>query len=152
MSGRRILLREEDGACFARTSDHSSGRRRWWTYIGKFAKRVSVVDDDEEDVEAFDQIGGVLPLNPRWLAENFPDSWPTAAAAKKDVSRQSKRGHLSNLITIRKVSPSGLQYKANGARKWSKCLSTSNDARHVEKVLESLLGQKVAVRLAKARP
>lgn len=101
---------------------------------------------------AFDQIGGVLPLNPRWLAENFPDSWPTAAAAKKDVSRQSKRGHLSNLITIRKVSPSGLQYKANGARKWSKCLSTSNDARHVEKVLESLLGQKVAVRLAKARP
>ena len=49
---------------------------------------------------AFRATRDVLPLSPDWLTANFSQFWPTAAAAKKDVQRQSRKGHFTNSWTV----------------------------------------------------
>jgi hypothetical protein len=90
------------------------------------------------------QENGVLPLNAKWLAANYPDLWPTEAAAKKDIGR--KRGQTSNINIINKMSPFVHEYKPSRQRTWSRCLSRFSDPETVAKTLTIALGGPVSVK------
>ena len=101
---------------------------------------------------AWDAAAGVLPLNPTWLAANHPGLWTTAAAAKLDVRRTRKKGQFPNISSIRKLILFGFDYKLPGQRRWSQCLSASNDVRRVKAALKRMVGQAVTVRPVARRP
>lgn len=90
---------------------------------------------------------GVLPLNPKWLAANYPDLWATEAAAKKDIGR--KKGQISISNTIGKMSLLESQYRPAGQRSWSRCLSAQNDPQYVQSALQALFGTSVKYRIGK---
>lgn len=90
------------------------------------------------------QENGILPLNAKWLTANYPDLWPTEAAAKKDVGR--KRGQTPNINTISKMSPFAHEYKPPHQRAWSRCLSRFADPETVAKALRIALGWPVSVK------
>jgi hypothetical protein len=97
--------------------------------------------------QAWDRGHGVLPLQPAWLAATFPDLWASEGAAKKDVPRAGrKRGQLSNKTSIRNLSLFEFEYKRATARRWSRCLATSNESGPVQRQLSRLLGEQVQVR------
>jgi hypothetical protein len=90
------------------------------------------------------QADGVLPLRPDWLAANYPDLWPTAEAARKDVGH--KTGQSSNINIIRKMSVSEYKYKSASQRRWSRCLSRFSDLETIAKTLATILGEPISVR------
>jgi len=87
----------------------------------------------------------VMPLAPDWLASNFPQLWPTAAAAKKDVQRGVKKGQITNRFSIGKTSPFTFDYRKAGQRRASQCLSMVSDPIVVATALSGLLGHPVMV-------
>ena len=94
---------------------------------------------------AFDlQADGVLPLNAKWLATNYPKLWLTEAAAKKDVGR--KKGHVPNRNNIRKMSL--FKYKSASQRNWSSCLSRFDDPAIVAETLTTALGEPITAKPA----
>lgn len=95
--------------------------------------------------QAWATCNGTLPLNPDWLAAKFTNLWPTPAAAKKDIGRASKKGQLSNGISLRKMSLFQHHYRLPGQRRWSGCLSEHADPKPVALALTSLVGAKVIV-------
>jgi len=90
------------------------------------------------------QADGVLPLNAKWLAENYPDLWPTEAAAKKDMGR--RKGQTSNINIIRTMSPFEFQYKPSRQRKWSRCLSRFDDHEIIAKTLTIAQGEVITAK------
>lgn len=130
----------------------------------KFKKKVIVLsnlplDLDVDELRTWEELmhgtrlerawqasGGVLPLDPAWLAADKARGWVTAAAAKKDVSRAPKRGQFPNIDSIRKMSLFGFEYKTAGQRRWSKCLSSFAAVRRLERDLGKLVGKVVTVR------
>lgn len=93
------------------------------------------------------QSHGVLPLEKNWLAANHPDLWPSAAAAGKDISRKKGQKPIS---TIGKMSLFSLEYKPTKQKRWSSCLSASNDPQIAQEALQALLGKPVTCRIPKA--
>jgi hypothetical protein len=91
---------------------------------------------------------GVLPLNAAWLTATFPDLWPTAAAAKQNVGRTIKKEQNPNRNTIRKMFPFAHEYRTDGQRRWSRCLSRFPDATSTEAALQRLVGSTAKVRPA----
>ena len=89
---------------------------------------------------------GTLPLNPDWLAAKFTGLWPTAAAAKKDIGRRRRKGHLSVENLLGKMSLFQHHYRMPGQRRWSTCLSVHADPKAVALALEKLVGSGVKVR------
>lgn len=89
---------------------------------------------------------GILPLNPHWLANQYPALWATESAAKKDVQRAIQKGHFSNINTIRKMSLLIFQYRLPNQSRWSRCLSTLAALPDVATALSKVLGQAVKVR------
>jgi hypothetical protein len=95
---------------------------------------------------------GVLPLRPKWLSDRFEALWPTEKAAKEDVARTHgeglKKAHISNNISIGKLSPFGYyyQYKYPSQRNWSWCLADSPEPFLVQQQLMALLNEAVQVR------
>lgn len=87
----------------------------------------------------------VMPLSPDWLAEAHSDLWPTAAAAKKDVQRQARKGQITNRFSIYKMSPFAFEYRVPGQRRASYCLSRVADPDAVSTALIGLLGVPVRV-------
>ena len=100
----------------------------------------------------FRQADGVLPLRPEWLAANYPDLWPTAEAARKDVGR--KTGQSSNINIIRRMSAFDYQYKPASQRRWSRCLSRFADAETTAQKLTIALGEVISIKpmLQSGRP
>ena len=95
------------------------------------------------------QTDGVLPLNAQWLATNYPDLWPSAEAAKKDVARKRGQKPISN--TKGKLSPFEYHYKPAGIRAWSRCLSRFDDLETVAKTLTNALGSPVSAKAPKIK-
>jgi hypothetical protein len=95
---------------------------------------------------AWDQLNGVLPLNPAWLTGRFPDLWHSGAAAKQDVLAERKKDVLSNSISIGKLILFEYEYKAAGQRRWSHGLSTWDDLEAVKTELDALIALPVTVR------
>lgn len=93
---------------------------------------------------AWGQLNGVLPLSPALLAERFPDLWSTAAAAKSDVSGAVKRGVFSNSLSIRNLVR--FEFKSAKQRRWSLCVSNTENAESVQRELVRLTGHPVTVR------
>lgn len=95
---------------------------------------------------------GVLPLRPKWLSDRFMALWPTEKAAKEDVTRTYgegfKKAHISNSISIGKLSPFGYyyQYKYRSQRQWSWCLADSPEPALVQQQLKLLLNEAVQLR------
>jgi hypothetical protein len=87
------------------------------------------------------QSQGVLPLEKNWLAANHPDLWSSPAAAGKDISRKKGQKPIS---TIGKMSLFNLEYKPPKQKRWSWCLSASNDPQIAQEALQALLGQPVS--------
>lgn len=96
--------------------------------------------------QALDANGGTLPLAPAWLVDHYPQHWSTAAAAKKDVQRELKKGHFSTSISIRKMSPLTYQYRLPGQRRWSQCLSRLRTVKKVLAALKRMVGKGVEVK------
>lgn len=96
--------------------------------------------------QAWSRSIGPMPLAPYWLAETFPDLWPSAAAAKKDVQRQIQKGLFTNRFTIGKMSPLTFNYRGATQSRWSKCLSRVADLQAVSEALEAVLGHPVRVK------
>jgi len=96
---------------------------------------------------------GVLPLRPKWLSDRFGALWSTEKAAKEDVTRTHgegfKKAHISNSISIGKLSPFGYyyQYKYPGQRQWSWCLADAPEPVLVQRLMEVLLDETVTVRI-----
>jgi hypothetical protein len=95
---------------------------------------------------------GVLPLRPKWLSDRFGALWSTEKSAKEDVTRTHgegfKKAHISNSISIGKLSPFGYyyQYKYPSQRHWSWCLADSPEPVLVRQQLTALLNEAVQVR------
>lgn len=96
--------------------------------------------------QAWQKAGDVMPLSSDWLAATHSDLWPTAAAAKKDVQRASKKGQITNRFSIRKMSPFTFEYRAPGQRRASCCLSRVSDPITVSVALSSVLGHPTTVK------
>lgn len=102
--------------------------------------------------QAFRSAGDVLPLSPDWLAANFPQFWPTTAAAKKDVQRQTRKGQFTNRYSIYKMSLSSFEYRVAGQGRASYCMSRLPDSATVSEALGGLLGRPVTVSGPRAAP
>jgi len=96
--------------------------------------------------QAMANTSGVLPLNARWLANQYPALWATENAAKKDLQRAIQKGHFSNINTIRKMSLLIFRYRTLKQSRWSGCLSTLASVTEVATALSKVLGQAVKVR------
>ncbi len=96
--------------------------------------------------QAWERSGGVLPLEPVWLATNFPQLWKSPAAAKQDVRGAFKKDGFPNTISIRKTILSKFEYKKMSQRRWSVCLSSDSDPALVASKLIALLNERVNVK------
>jgi hypothetical protein len=72
---------------------------------------------------AWEQLDGVLPLNPAWLSERFPDLWPTSAAARTDLRAGIKNGQIVNSIYIKSLTTLKYEYRVAGQKRQSGALS-----------------------------
>lgn len=96
--------------------------------------------------QALNANGGTLPLSPAWLADHYPQHWSTAAAAKKDVQREFKKGHFSINTSTRKMSLIKYQYRLPGQKRWSQCLSRVRALKKVLATLKRMVGRGVEVK------
>lgn len=94
--------------------------------------------------------GGALPLDPEWLAKNYPDLWSSASAAKSDVQRDEIKGQVSNNIYIRNLHLNIHSYKPMTAGrtrqgKWRRFLSDQADPVAAQRALSRVIGSEVRV-------
>jgi hypothetical protein len=98
---------------------------------------------------AWNQLDGVMPLAPDWLAANFPALWKSPDAAKADAAGWRKKGGFTNIFSIGKSTLFRHEYRPakTKQRRWSWCLSDTDDAEATRHRLHALLGD-VEVRSA----
>jgi hypothetical protein len=92
--------------------------------------------------QAWNQLEGVLPMAPDWLATKFPALWASRDAAKADARRWRKKGHFTNIFSIRKATLFRHEYRAakSKQRRWSWCISDTADVETTRLRLYVLLG------------
>ncbi len=94
---------------------------------------------------AWEQLRGVLPLNPAWLSKRFPDLWPTKDAARTDLRAGRKSGHFSNSIFIRSLTTLSYEYGVGAQKRRSHALSIL-PVHETKDALVRLLGVPLVVR------
>ena len=67
-------------------------------------------------VQALERLDGVLPLDPNWLAEKFPDLWKSPEAARASVREVKQTGETVNNISIYKTTSLFHDYWLGGQR------------------------------------
>jgi hypothetical protein len=94
---------------------------------------------------AWEQLNGVLPLNPEWLSKTFPHLWPTPGAARTDLRAGAISGHSANDISINGLTTFSYEYRVAGQKRRSRAWSTLPLAETMNE-LARLQGAPVGVR------
>jgi hypothetical protein len=93
--------------------------------------------------QAWNQLSGVMPMAPDWLATKFPVLWKSPDAAKADAGGWRKKGRFTNIFSIGNSTLFRHDFRPakSKQRRWSWCLSDTADAEATRRRLEPLLGE-----------
>jgi hypothetical protein len=93
--------------------------------------------------QAWNQLSGVMPMAPVWLATKFPALWKSPDAAKADARAWRKKGRFTNIFSIGNPTLFRHEYRpaTSKQRQWSWCLSDTADAEATRRRLYALLGE-----------